>query len=148
VIEIVDLPPDVMVRFTGMTRADMRLMPHIAKMALVADEKVRGRRRHVVGGRAYRIIGLGGLVWEQGLCWLWLGKVDEKRAPAVAVVRAARNMLRRAVQLGEHRVFAARDDFPKSEKLLKMLGFTRLPDTPALDSRELWVWPTSRLLQQ
>ena len=41
-IEIVDLPPDVMVRFTGMTRADMRLMPHIAKMALVADEKVRG----------------------------------------------------------------------------------------------------------
>ena len=39
-----------------------------------------------------------------GLCWLWLGKVDEKRAPAVAVVRAARNMLRRAVQLGEHRV--------------------------------------------
>jgi len=142
-IDVVDMPPAVLERFTGHRRADGRLSPHIAKMAIVPDDKVRGKRRHVIDGRRYRVLGVGGLVWEQGLCWLWLGDVDEKRTPAVLVVRMAKNMLCRAVQLGEHRIVAARDDFPKSEKLLQLLGFKRVPDDPALNGRELWIWLTS-----
>lgn len=139
---LVDLPRSVADRFQA--RDSVAGIPHIGRMAIVPDRQVRGRRRYIDGdGRHFRILGIGGLAWEQGLCWLWLSDVDEKRVPAVTVVRAARFMLGKAQQLGERRVFAARDEFPRSEKLLRFVGFTRMPDAPALNGRELWIWQAS-----
>lgn len=140
-VVITELPKSVAIRL-GRDPSVIRLTPHVGYMGLVLDPKVRGKRKHVMGGKVYRIVGCGGLVWEQGMCWLWLGDVDAKRAPAVTVVRMAKNMLDRAKQLGERTVYAARDEFPNSAKLLTLVGFKKLPDHPALDGRELWAWPT------
>jgi hypothetical protein len=52
-------------------------------------------------------------------------------------------MLERAQQLGEQRVFAARDEAPRSEKLLTLMGFKRLENDPAFQGIEVWEWRLS-----
>lgn len=112
--------------------------PHIALVGVEDAPKSRGRRSVVIDGKRKRILGMGGLYWREGLCWLWLGSVEMQRTSAIKIVRMARTMLRKAAQLGETRVLAARDPHPCSEKLLILLGFVKLPDHPTFNGIELW----------
>ena len=89
------------------------------------------------------MIGFGGLAWVDGKCWLWVDYVDMKRTHPMVMVRAAQRMLRKAWQLGETEVRARRDVGlePLSEKLLMLLGFTKLSGD---EKTEDWVtWPHS-----
>jgi hypothetical protein len=86
-----------------------------------------------------RLVGMGGLYWQSGLCWLWLDAVDLRHTRPFAVFRTARNMIERAAALGEKRIFAARDPAPCSERLLTILGFNRLPDHPEFEGVEIWI---------
>lgn len=84
------------------------------------------------------IVGTGGLAWGAGRCWIFFKMVSSKPEYAVPIVRATRQMLRRAVQLGETEVFTPRDaEEPASEKLLTLLGFEF--DTMQ-DGIEIWKW--------
>lgn len=85
-----------------------------------------------------RLVGMGGLYWRDGLCWLWLDGVDLKYTRPFAVFRTAQDMLSRAWALGEKQVIAARDEAPCSAKLLTLLGFERLPDHPGFNQVEIW----------
>lgn len=85
-----------------------------------------------------RLVGMGGLYWAEGLCWLWLDAVDMRHTRPFTVFRMARDMIRKAAALGEKRIFAARDPAPCSERLLTMLGFSRLPDHPEFEGFEIW----------
>lgn len=65
-----------------------------------------------------------GLAWGQGKCWMWFHIEQPKPEYRFIVMREARKMLKRAVQLGETEVFTVRDvNYPSSLKLLKILGF-------------------------
>ena len=68
--------------------------------------------------------GSGGLAWGHGRCWLWFTTVDPKPSWAMAVVRMAGMMMRKARQLGETEIYTIRDpQFETSPRLLKMAGF-------------------------
>lgn len=146
------------VRFVRLTReiatklgVETYNRPTIAWAGVEDAPRSRGKRSIVMDGRRVRILGMGGLFWQDGLCWLWLDAIMMERTSAVMVVRSAKAMLKKAVQLGEERVFAIRDEAPRSEKLLRLLGFERWPDHPALKGKELWEWqnwPLSRPSQQ
>ena len=85
------------------------------------------------------VIGYGGLAWRLGVCWLWLDGVEHgSHKHARRLVREARRMLSLAVKYGDRDVFAWRDDHPKSEKLLSLLGFERGRGT--VGGREFWRW--------
>jgi hypothetical protein len=85
-----------------------------------------------------------GLAWSFGACWLWFSFIDRSRAHSVYVVREAKRMLKKAVQLGEKAVFVMRDDEPTSERLLKCLGFDFVKkDDLGLGLEEIWQWPHS-----
>lgn len=77
----------------------------------------------VEDGKRPKVIGIGGLAWIEGRCFLWLDLVDMKRTHPVVVVRQAKRMLDKAIQLGVSEVWARRDIEPLSEKLLRHLGF-------------------------
>lgn len=87
-------------------------------------------------------VGMGGLAWISGRCWLWLDHVDMNKRHAVTVVRMARRMLKKAVQLGEAEVWARRekDVAPLSTELLTLLGFEKVTDE---DDIEDWKWQHS-----
>src|SRR5688500_13907358 len=68
--------------------------------------------------------GSGGLAWGNGRCWLWFTTVDPKPEYARPVLRAARQLLRKAAQLGESEVFTVRDPhYETSPRLLILTGF-------------------------
>lgn len=96
----------------------------------------------VLGVDHGKVVGSGGLAWGRGKCWLWFAMPISKPGYAVAVLREARRLLKRAVQLGETSVFTPRDDeFPRSAKLLQMLGFERDGSMVAFDRQmEVWRW--------
>jgi hypothetical protein len=85
-----------------------------------------------------RLVGMGGLYWRDGVCWLWLDGVDMRSTRPFTVFRTARDMIDRARALGEKQVIAIRDEAPCSEKLLRLLGFDRLPDHPDFNGAEVW----------
>lgn len=65
-----------------------------------------------------------GLAWGQRKCWLWFHIEQSSPAYRFIVIREARNMLKRAWQLGETEVLTIRDtNYSTSLKLLKLLGF-------------------------
>jgi hypothetical protein len=91
-----------------------------------------------------------GLAWHIGMCIMWLTVLEPDIAPATAIVRQGRRMLKVAVQMGESVVFNIRDDVPTSAKLLSMVGFERSGDITmtmidgAERTQELWEWRNSR----
>lgn len=105
-----------------------KIYPHdaVGTFPVIAYAGYLGRRR----------LGVGGLAWNAGVCWLWIDVHDLKRTYPVHVVRWARRMLKVAEKYGDLDVFAARDEFPRSEKLLNLLGFKRLPGT--VGGKEIW----------
>lgn len=129
----------------GIDVLDYLAKPHVAWMGVEDAPQSRGWRSIVINGQRKRVLGMGGLVWREGLCWLWLHRVMLERTSAVKVVRSAKAMLLKAQCLGEPRVLATRDAAPRSEKLLSLLGFQKQPDHPELLGKELWVleWPLS-----
>lgn len=86
-----------------------------------------------------RMIGCGGLLWQEGLCWLWLDAVDMEQTHPVLVVRWARRMLQTAWQLGEEMVVTPRDDHPHSKRLLELVGFEQF-DMIEEDGQEVELW--------
>lgn len=93
----------------------------------------------VVGIDGDKIVGAGGLAWGDGVAYIWFKMTSKNPAYAVAIVRATRKMLRRAIQLGATEVLTTRDpNEPASQKLLALLGFEML----GLDEQgaEVWVW--------
>lgn len=100
------------------------------------------------------LLGMGGLSWKIGRCWLWYRVIDraehgEGASHPHLIVRAARRMLRRAQQLGESQVFAWRDDSePSSKRLLEVIGFQFIgfEEVETTDGRierkEVWRWQT------
>lgn len=112
--------------------------PHVAWVGVEDAPRSRGKRSVVIDGRRKRILGMGGLYWREGLCWLWLGAVVMERTSAIKIIRAARDMLAKAMQLGEREVYAARDPHPLSSKMLSVLGFEKLEDHPSFGGVEVW----------
>lgn len=112
--------------------------PHVAWAGVEDAPNSRGKRSIVLNGQRKRILGMGGLYWREGLCWLWLESVLLERTSALKVMRSAKAMLDKAEQLGETQVFAARDPHPHSEKLLRVLGFDQLHPHPAFGGVEVW----------
>lgn len=103
--------------------------------------------------RGKRLVAYGGLCWrhtdkDTGAAWceLWLEVKRVKMLPPVALVRAARRMLRKARQLGEPIVFCVREQRPGSEKLLTLAGLTIAPhlqtfgDDGSPRPGEIWTW--------
>lgn len=65
-----------------------------------------------------------GLAWRGGRCWLWLFLEHPKPEYRWTVIREARKMLKRAVQLGNPEVCTERDfEAETSARLLNILGF-------------------------
>lgn len=88
-----------------------------------------------------RFIGMGGLAWIEGRCWLWVDHVDMKRTAPLQIVRAGKAMLQKAYQLGEVEVWARREVGlePHSAKLLTILGFERVDGNEDVeDWRRSW----------
>lgn len=84
------------------------------------------------------IIAAGGLAWGGGRCWLWFSVEHEIYHQKISVVREARKMLKRAVQLGETIVYTIRDQsLPTSERLLRVVGFEF---DSFVESDEVWKW--------
>lgn len=82
-----------------------------------------------------------GLAWKESRCWLWFTVEQSDPAYRWIVVREARKMLKRAVQLGENEVFVVRDgSFATSARLLKILGFE---PSSIEDGKEVYRWPSS-----
>jgi hypothetical protein len=95
----------------------------------------------VLGIEDGEVVGSGGLAWGGGKCWLWFAMPGTKPGYSVPVFRAAKRLLKQAVQLGESTVFTPRDDaFPRSEKLLRMLGFKQTGESIATLGREMELW--------
>lgn len=79
-----------------------------------------------------------GLAWRDARCWLWFHIGQSKPEYRWIVIREARKMLKRAVQLGETEVFVVRDDaYPTSGRLLKVLGFEPFGTE---DGKEIHIW--------
>lgn len=111
--------------------------------------------------RGKRLVAYGGLAWRytdrvtgHAWCELWLEVKRPKMLPPVALVRAARRMLKKARQLGEPIVFCVREERPGSEKLLKLAGLTIDPglrtfgDNGAERSGEIFTWRPSQESEQ
>lgn len=97
----------------------------------------------VLGLDGGEVVGAGGLAWGGGRCWIFFMMAKPNPAYAVAIIRATKAMLRRAVQLGETSVFTPRDvEEPASERLLTMLGFELFAIEQGTDGidQEVWVW--------
>lgn len=92
------------------------------------------------------VLGVGGLYWRFNRCWLWFSRFDGQNTHGVLLVRQARRMLRKAVQLGETDVYCWRDDeLPSSKRLLEVVGFRyvgrdRLIKASGSDDGEIEVW--------
>ena len=87
-------------------------------------------------------VGSGGLAWGADRCWLWLQVSQPKPEYARPVLRMARLMLRKAVQLGETEVYTVRDaQYPSSAKLLKLVGFEL---SEIKDGQEVHSWHFSQ----
>lgn len=87
------------------------------------------------GGEA---VAAWGLAWNEGRCFLWFHMERSDLSYRFIVIREARKMLKRAVQLGADEVFTVRDDaFPTSARLLKILGFE--PHSIE-DGKEVHIW--------
>jgi hypothetical protein len=79
-----------------------------------------------VGERGGETMGIGGLTWADGRCWLWFNSITPGVATALNTVRMARRALASARQLGEKTVYLTRDgSLSTSEKLVSMLGFIK-----------------------
>ena len=114
--------------------------PFIGFAGVEPAPRSRGKRSIVIDGKRMRVVGMGGLQWREGLCWMWLDKIDMSNRPsAITVVRAAHLMVSKAQQMGEKMVVVARDEAPNSRKLLTMLGFQQLPELPEFAGIEVWV---------
>lgn len=91
-----------------------------------------------VGQRDGEVLGGGGLTWGNNRCWLWFHMEQPMAEARFLVVREARRMLRKAVQLGEREVYTIRDgDYPGSAKLLKIVGFQPFGME---DGHEVHIW--------
>lgn len=89
-----------------------------------------------------QIHALWGLAWGGGRCWIWFHVERSDPRYATLVIRQARKILRRAVQLGETEVYTPRDrSYERSEKLLTMLDFTYFAEEAG---EEVWIWRHSR----
>lgn len=85
-----------------------------------------------------RVVGSGGLAWGGGRAWIWFKMMESKPAYAVPIIRATRQMLKRAAQLGDGVVYTPRDaGEPMSGKLLTMLGFELFAIEQGI---EVWKW--------
>lgn len=85
-----------------------------------------------------KIVACWGLAWNESRCFLWFHMEHSKPEYRFIVMREAKKMLRRAVQLGAAEVFVTRDaSFPTSERLLKILGFE---PSGIEDGKEVWCW--------
>lgn len=83
-----------------------------------------------------------GLAWRDGRCWLWFHMEHPDPSYRWIVIREARNMLKRAAQLGDDAVYTVRDpQFETSQRLLKILGFEPFGEE---DGKEVWRthWPS------
>jgi hypothetical protein len=84
------------------------------------------------------VVAAWGLAWNEGRCFLWFHITRIEPAYRFIVIREARKMLKRAVQLGESQVFTVRDaSFPTSARLLKILGFKPFGIE---DGKEVHIW--------
>jgi hypothetical protein len=87
------------------------------------------------------LVGTGGIAWGADRCWLWLHVLKPRPQYAVPLVRVAKKMLRKAVQLGETTVFTVRDEqYASSAKLLKLVGFEL---SEIKDGQEVHIWHSS-----
>jgi len=87
------------------------------------------------------LVGTGGIAWGADKCWLWLHVLKPRPQYAVPLVRIAKKMLRKAVQLGETEVYTVRDaQYPSSAKLLKLVGFEL---SEIKDGQEVHIWHSS-----
>lgn len=117
----------------------IRVDPRVVETALGADIDLPAVA--VLGMDGEEVTGSGGLAWKEGRCFLWFTMPVSRPGYAVPVFRAAKRLLKQAVQLGETSVFTPRDDaFPHSEKLLRMLGFKQTGDSFAALGREMELW--------
>jgi hypothetical protein len=97
--------------------------------------------------------GMGGLFWRFDRCWIWFRRFDGEGTYGVMLVRQARRMLRRAVQLGHSEVYCWRDDsLESSKRLLEVIGFRyvvneRLVLNDGSDGGEieLWRWHDAKI---
>ncbi|MBZ9807699.1 hypothetical protein [Mesorhizobium sp. ESP-6-2] len=86
--------------------------------------------------------GSGGLAWGADKCWLWFQTSLQKPEYARPVLKMARLLLRKAVQLGESEVYTVKDaQFPSSAKLLKLVGFEL---SEIKDGQEVFIWHSSQ----
>ncbi len=84
------------------------------------------------------IVGIGGLAWGGGRCWLFFTMLSVSPRYVFPARRGAERLLRTARQLGETQVFTTRDDqFDTSSKLLKAIGFSCVA---MADGREVWLY--------
>lgn len=91
-----------------------------------------------VGIDSDQFAGAGGLAWGKGRCWLWFRTTLQKREYAVPVIKQARMLLRKAMQLGETEVFTVRDPaFETSPRLLAIVGFKWFAIE---DDRQIYRW--------
>ncbi len=131
------------------TRLGIRMdAPFIGFAGVEHAPESRGKRSIVLDKKRVRVLGVGGLQWREGLCWLFLDGVLESNTSALVTVRAAKTMISKAWLMGERMVVVARDEAPRSKKLLTMLGFQQLPELPEFQGIEVWMlerWPPSPL---
>lgn len=92
-----------------------------------------------------RTIAAWGLAWNNGRCFLWFHIEETDPSYRWIVIREARKMLKRAVQLGETVVYTVQDEaFATSGRLLKILGFE---PSSIEDGKRVYAWRSSRLSQ-
>lgn len=94
-----------------------------------------------------QVVAAGGLSWQHGLCWIWLGMVQpDMRIHAIRIVRWAKRMLKTARQYGEAEVYCFRDDHLNSKRLLELVGFEFMATEPVIftdgsaGEKEIWKW--------
>lgn len=91
-----------------------------------------------IGEQDGEMMGIGGLAWADGRCWLWFNSVHPGVATALNTVRMARRALETAKQFGEEAVYLTRDgSLDTSEKLVSMLDFTKTDEF--VGGMEVWV---------
>lgn len=70
------------------------------------------------------IVGVGGLAWGGGRCWIWLQIDKPKPEYAIPLMRKTKALIKTACQFGDTEVYTPREAcYETSEKLLKVLGF-------------------------
>lgn len=117
----------------------------------IADGSVRLPLIAYVGTDGDEVLGAGGLVWNVGMCWLWLEVADINNTRPNHIVRWARRLLRTATQMGESAVYCMRGvGEPHSARLLKLLGFECLGEEAvarvdgSIGIEEVWRWQSSQ----